>query len=293
MKEYVIPNKAASTYEKDKNTFKPLSAFFGGYSLSGITPQAISLYKSHRRGQGIKVGTAAKELELLRAALNVAIREWEWMDVNLFSKVKIEQPKNNIYRWLAVEEDAVLILACVEWLREIVIVALNTGMRQDEILSLKWQDVDLVHRTLLVAKSKNGSQRTIPLNQVVMSLLRVKGKVRHISGLVFPSMSGTKIDAHNLRRCYESALKKAGIDHIRFHDLRHTFATRLVQNGVDLYVVKELLGHNSIKMTMRYAHHYPESLRHGVEVLDRLEGNAAANCYNSATVPQKRATALP
>jgi integrase len=72
-------------------------------------------------------------------------------------------------------------------------------------------------------------------------------------------------------RAFYSAREKAGLRDVRFHDLRHTFATRLVQAGVDLYVVKELLGHKSLKMTMRYAHHYPESLRHGVDVLDNFK----------------------
>jgi site-specific recombinase XerD len=81
-------------------------------------------------------------------------------------------------------------------------------------------------------------------------------------------------------RDYYSARKKAKLQDVRFHDLRHTFATRLVQAGVDLYKVKELLGHKTISMTMRYAHHYPESLRSSVEVLDI--------CYNSATVDNKK-----
>jgi len=82
---------------------------------------------------------------------------------------------------------------------------------------------------------------------------------------------------NTLKDGFDRAVKKARIDDFHFHDLRHTFATRLVQNGIDIYVVKELLGHKTITMTMRYAHHYPESLRHGVEVLDRL-------CYNFTTV---------
>jgi site-specific recombinase XerD len=95
-------------------------------------------------------------------------------------------------------------------------------------------------------------------------------KVRDISGKVFP------VSETRLRVVFMKTLKKAGISNFRFHDLRHTFATRLVQNGVDLYKVKELLGHKTLSMTTRYAHHYPESLRASVEVLD--------NCYNFATL---------
>jgi integrase len=80
------------------------------------------------------------------------------------------------------------------------------------------------------------------------------------SGIVFP------ISARSLRVAYDQALEKAGISDFHFHDLRHTFATRLVQNGVDLHKVQKLLGHRTIAMTQRYAHHYPESLRSSVEV---------------------------
>ncbi len=117
--------------------------------------------------------------------------------------------------------------------------------------------------------TKNKEKRTVPLNHTVFDLLKSKGKVRHISGYVLASQAGTKIDANNLLKAFYGARKKAGLEDVRFHDLRHTFATRLVQNGVDLYVVKELLGHKSITMTIRYAHHNTESLRHGVEVLDK------------------------
>ena len=97
--------------------------------------------------------------------------------------------------------------------------------------------------------------------------------MRDISGRVFP------ISGSSLRQAFDKVTAKTGLEDFRFHDLRHTFATRLVQNGVDLYKVKELLGHKTISMTMRYAHHYPESLRSSIEVLD--------NCYNSATFCEK------
>ena len=110
----------------------------------------------------------------------------------------------------------------------------------------------------------------MPLNQTLMALLTEKAKVRHIkTALVFPSRAGTRLDPNHLRRALRPAMTKAGIMNCHFHDLRHTFATRLVQSGVDLYKVQRLLGHKSPMMTQRYAHHYPESLRDGVEILDR------------------------
>ena len=98
------------------------------------------------------------------------------------------------------------------------------------------------------------------------STVRISSEVHY----VFASETGTKVDACNLRRGFYGALKRAGITDFRFHDLRHTFATRLAQAGIDLYKIVKLLGHKDIKMTQRYSHHCPESLRDGVEVLDRI-----------------------
>jgi integrase len=123
-------------------------------------------------------------------------------------------------------------------------------------------------------------KRTIPLNQTVLNLLTSKYKNNGPAEYVLGLNPSTKMGARNLLRAYYQARKKAGLEDVRFHDLRHTFATRLVQAGVDLYVVKELLGHKTITMTMRYVHHYPESLRHGVEVLDGL-------CHKSVTLAEE------
>jgi integrase len=86
-----------------------------------------------------------------------------------------------------------------------------------------------------------------------------------------------KLGKRNLLRAFYSATEKSGIKTLRFHDLRHTFATRLVQAGVDIYTVQKLGRWKSISMVMRYAHHYPESLRSGVEVLDRIEKKVSTN----------------
>ena len=276
MKEHSIVNKTPKSALRDETSFKHLTGFFDDLKLSEITPSKISEYKSLRRSEGAKTATIARELEVLRHALNLAVREWEWLERNPFEKVKIERPNNKIERWITKDEEERLLKNSPEWLKEIIIFALNTGMRQSEI----WSEVDIFRRTVTVLESKNKEKRTIPLNQTGFLLLRKKSKVRNISGYVFASKAGTKIHPRNLLRAFYTAREKAGLEDVRFHDLRHTFATRLVQNGIDLYVVKELLGHKSITMTMRYVHHYPESLRSGVEVLDKVG-------YNLVTAGEK------
>ncbi|MGZ9133204.1 MAG: site-specific integrase, partial [Nitrospira sp.] len=112
---------------------------------------------------------------------------------------------------------------------------------------------------------------TIPANQTVLKVLTIKAKVRSLAtDRVFCSKAYTPMESGHLRRSFRLALRKAKIEDFRFHDLRHTFATTLVQSGVDLYKVQQLLGYKSPIMTQRFAHHYPESLRGGVEIFDRL-----------------------
>jgi integrase len=169
-----------------------------------------------------------------------------------------------------------------EWLQDIVVFAVNTGLRMGEILALTWGAVDLSRRTLTVLRSKNGERRTIPLNRTVLELLSHRMKVRLSSTeLVFWSEAGTKRDGPNLRRAFRLIVKKSRLDDFHFHDLRHTFATRMVQAGVDLYKVQRLLGHKSPQMTQRYAHHYPESLRDGVDALE-VTGKVSTNLAQSA-----------
>lgn len=147
--------------------------------------------------------------------------------------------------------------------------ALNTGLRQGEILALQWQDIDFSRGTLVVMKSKNRERRTLPLNKTVFALLaRKQAASEPCAGVVFTTSTGTPLKARYVVRAFAKARNRAGIPEFRFHDLRHTFATRLAQKGVDLYKIQRLLGHKTAMMTQRYAHHSPESLRDGVHVLD-------------------------
>ncbi|MBP6205241.1 MAG: site-specific integrase [Nitrospira sp.] len=249
---------------------KRFRAFFGERTLGEITPKLIVEYKSLRYAAGVKPASINRELTCLRKAFSLAKREWEWCRDNPVSRVSLEKGVTKRDRWLMEDEEARLLDTCPSWLRELVVFALHSGMRLGEILSLTWTGVDLFRRTATVFESKNGERRTVPLNHTVMALLTEKAKVRHIkTALVFPSLAGTRLDPNHLRRALRPAMAKAGIVNCHFHDLRHTFATRLVQSGVDLYKVQRLLGHKSPMMTQRYAHHYPESLRDGVEILDR------------------------
>ncbi|MCR4344948.1 MAG: site-specific integrase [Candidatus Scalindua sp.] len=249
--------------------------------MLSISTKKISRYKVVRNEAGAKPATINRELAMLSKAFNLAVREWEWLNENPVSKVPKEKENNKRDRWLTQEEENRLLGFSPEWLSGIIIFALNTGLRQDELLSLEWSRVSLIRKTILIQKSKSGRPRTVPLNRFGLELLNMKysKKVLSINGLVFASSVGTKIDADNLRRAFYSVLEKAEIENFKFHDLRHTFATRLAQSGIDIYKIAKLLGHEDIRMTQRYAHHCPESLRDGVEILESY--------YNPTTMQKK------
>jgi integrase len=261
-------------YRRYVNMVENLKRFFGNPKLVHVTPKTIVAFKNKRYTDGVKPATINRELAVLKKAFNLACREWEWVRDNPVCRVSMEREQNTRDRWLTEAEEKRLLAEATPWVRELVIFAAHTGMRQGEILALTWSGVELERRTVTVFKSKNGERRTIPVNQTVVDLLTHKYRERDpgtpsVTDLVFVSETLTPLDGSNLRRGFNSALKAAKIENFHFHDLRHTFATRLVQAGVDLYKVQRLLGHKSPSMTQRYAHHFPESLRDGVEVLDQ------------------------
>jgi site-specific recombinase XerD len=247
-----------------------LRPVFGHLTLAEITPQRIVAYKQQRYRDGVAPATINRELATMKHAFNLAIREWEWCRENPVSRVSMEKEASPRDRWLTREEEARLLEASPPWLNELVLFGLHTGMRLGEMLALTWRGVDLFRNTVTVFRSKNGRRRTIPLNQTARALLKAKAKVRALhTEHVFQSEAHTPLDPNNVRRAFRRAVEQAEIEELHFHDLRHTFATRLVQAGVDLYKVQCLLGHQSPVMTQRYAHHSPESLRDGVATLDR------------------------
>jgi integrase len=136
------------------------------------------------------------------------------------------------------------------------------GLRRGGILTLRWSQVDLTGRTLTILEQKNGSRDTLPANDTAMAVLQAHAAVRTSSTeAVFLNGADHPRNAHNLLWTFYPAMRKAGITRFRFHDLRHTFATRFIQAGVDVYSVQKLGRWKTISMVLRYAHHQPESLR--------------------------------
>ncbi len=137
-----------------------------------------------------------------------------------------------------------------------------------EILALTWNDVNLKQKMILVRTSKNGEKREIPVAEHVLGILLGLPKE---SGKVFDF--GDRNPIETIRRGFRAALEKVGIENFRFHDLRHTLASHLVMNAVDLLTVKELMGHKSINMTLRYAHLNPDHKRKAIESLKFFDGH--------------------
>ena len=141
-------------------------------------------------------------------------------------------------------------------------------MRKEEILSLRWdRNIDLMHGFILLEKTKNGKRREIPINLTLRKTLQKL--VRHLhSEYVFVDKKGKRFQG--IRRAFKSALRRSGIKDFTFHDLRHTFASQLIMAGVDITTVKELLGHETLAMTLRYSHLAPSHKQKAVELLDNL-----------------------
>ncbi|MHC4196901.1 MAG: site-specific integrase [Planctomycetota bacterium] len=186
-------------------------------------------------------------------------------------KVKLLKEPPGRLRFLSKEECQALIEVCSPHLRPIVVTALNSGMRKGEILRLRWEQVDLKHGFILLDITKNGERREIPINSTLRATLEA---IPHgpKSEYVFVDRNGNPFK--DVKRSFRTACRRAGISDFRFHDLRHTFASHLVMGGVDITTVKELLGHKTLTMTLRYAHLAPSHKVNAVRVLEEELGTA-------------------
>lgn len=276
--------------------------------LADITPWLVEKWRASRLKAGAKASTVNRDLDDLKSVLTKAVK-WGHLDANPLKDVKRAKVDDAAaVRFLSHDEEAALVaaldareeriraerdhanawrrerdyetlpdlraLAFADHLKPMVLLSLNTGMRRGEVFALRWADVDLDRNLLTIRGETAKSRRTrhLPLNQAAREVLRAwRDQAPDPDGLVFPGRKGEPLN--NVRKSWAGVLNAAGIARFRWHDLRHTFASRLVMAGVDLNTVRELLGHGSIAMTLRYAHLAPE---HRAAAVARLDEQVAA-----------------
>lgn len=172
-------------------------------------------------------------------------------------------------RYVEPEEAEKLRFTLPEWLRPIVVVAAQTGLRQGNIVELTVPQLDFKRNLIIVPKTKNGCPVGIPMTSTVRDTLLKVLRERHIaSKYIFSDEYGQPHSGKKVSIAFKRAVERAGIKDLRFHDLKHDFATNLVQSGVDLYRVQRLCGHKDQRMTQRYAHLMPETLIEAIKVID-------------------------
>ncbi len=209
--------------------------------------------------------TKNRYLALIRAILNKAVHEWQWLDS--VPKITLYREAKRRIRWLTQNEAQKLITALPEYMADMAVFSLATGLRQRNVLELKWAQINLSRKTawIYADEAKAGRAIGIALNQTAVGVLE-KQMGKHPS-FVFTYPNGRPVKSIN-SRIWKNALEKAGISDFRWHDLRHTWASWLVQAGVPLAALQEMGGWESISMVQRYAHLAPEHLHGHAALLD-------------------------
>lgn len=272
--------------------------------LQALCAFDMERFKARRLKNGIKPATVNRDLSRIRGALSRAV-DWNLLAEHPMRRVKpAKGADDSRTRYLRRDEERALRQALIrrdqarridresgnrwlaarghakrpawppgsftDYLTPMVLLALNTGMRRGELLGLEWNSVNLQAKLLTVtaANAKSRRARHLPLNAEALDVLSRWHAQGSGAGLVFPSPAGYRMG--NINSSWEALCTSAALADFRFHDLRHSFASRLVMAGVDLNTVRELLGHSDIRMTLRYAHLAPDKLAEAVGRIEEL-----------------------
>jgi integrase len=267
IEHYSKINNKPSSYRRNKQIAATLVKYFGGRFIYHIENVDVEGYKKSRKEQGVSFSTINREMALLKTVLNKA-KEWEVLQTPV-PKIKLFKVDNRRVRYLTEDEYRKLLDLSPEPLRSIILIAVNTGMRRGELLSLKWKDVDVKEQIVTLWDTKNREKRHIYMNSVVAdAFIGVRGN--DTSEYVFPGKEGnTHISESYVSHMFSRLVEQAGIKDFRYHDMRHTFGSWLAMEGFSLKTIQDLLGHKSIEMTLRYAHLSPEHKKMAVERLER------------------------
>jgi len=229
----------------------------------------------------VSLATKSQHLSFMRSLLRAAANEWHW--IKTAPVIKARKPVSKRIRWLTKDEAERLIDCMPDSIRPVVIFALATGLRRSNIIDLEWQQVDMQRKVAWVnpENAKAGKAIGVALNDTACRVLRdqigkhsryvfVHTKAKHRpDGTLTPAVRKMRVDDNN---AWYAGLRKAGIEDFRFHDLRHTWASWLIQSGVPLSVLQEMGGWESIEMVRRYAHLAPNHLTEHARKIDEIFG---------------------
>ena len=274
----VSSGKRPHSRQSDARKAKTLREHLGPYSLAAVTPTMVADFRDQRLATGLANNSVRLELALLSHLYTIAIREWGLgLGMNPVANIRKPSPGTGRTRRLAPGEEQRLLAELerhsnpmLAWIERI---ALHTAMRQGEILSLERRQVDLARRVVRLQRSKNGDSRTVPLSQVAVTVFREAMEHASSLGVQSPLLFYGEPGKDGRRRPYivqkvwANAVKRAGLDDFRFHDLRHEAISRLVEAGLADQQVAAISGHRSMQMLKRYTHLRGEDL---VGELDRV-----------------------
>lgn len=273
-KIYAAVSRMTNRKAKERWEQRAMSMAKKGLDIGEYKPAAVS------------TSTKAKHLALMKALMRAAEREWKWIEKS--PVIKVPQERNKRVRWLEPAEAKRLIEECPEPLKSTVEFALATGLRRSNIVDLKWQQIDLQRKVAWIypEESKSGRAIGVALNEMAESVLKRQigrhhnwvfvhtESVKRNDGTTTASIRKMRVDSNT---AWRAALKRAGIEDFRFHDLRHTWASWLIQAGVPLSALQEMGGWESIEMVQRYAHLAPNHLTEHARQIDAIFGSRVPN----------------
>jgi integrase len=260
--EYARTHKRS--WKRDEQMLGQLQSFFGNANLGDISPLRIEDYQQ-KRVREVCPSTVNRELALLKHMFNVAERWSLHRGSNPVRLVKFLREDNLKFQTLSEEEERALLAECPSYLQDMIVFAVNTGLRSGEIFNLKWEDVDFERRRLKVIVRKTRRPLELPLNERAAGVLQAWHGMKRGPFVFFNQVTGDRFK--DVKLGLKNACTRAGLKGITWHTFRHTFASRLTRSGVDIVTVKELLGHSTIVVTMRYAHSNDETKRRAVSRL--------------------------
>ena len=292
-KEYIelYAKQNKRSWGRDETSLNHLTPYFKGRTLASITPRDVESYKAMRKSEGYAPGKGAKvkevkpatvnlELSCLKTLFNKAV-EWGKAESNPAAKIKKFRVNNSREKILNADEARTLLENAGPALRPVLVVALKTGMRLGEILSLKWTAVNFIKSYILIETSKSGKPRKVPMSTAVRETLKAQPRS---ADFVFYNPE-TKTHVKTVKTAYKTACDNAKIKGLRFHDLRHTFATWYIEAGGDIVALSKILGHASLQMTLRYCNPTEEGMLRAVEKMDGvLDPKPETTANNSAIV---------